>query len=276
MKSVAIIGLGIMGGSLGYSIKEAGLFDTIKGCDNNIEHQVRALELGIIDEGVSFLEAKKCDLIVIATPVDTISKILPSLQGVNESQTIVDLGSTKYELVKNTPQSIRKNFVAAHPMCGTEKHGPEAAIKDLYKNKIVVLCDVEHSGEHQLKTVQNLFNAIGSKIVYMDAREHDKHAAFISHLPHAISFALANSVLAQEDPKSILALAAGGFKDMSRVAKSSSSMWTDIFKQNREFTLKSIESYKKELNDLERAIEKEDWEEVSSIIERANRLESIL
>jgi len=276
LKKVAVIGLGIMGGSMGYGLKESKLFDSVCGYDVNSEHIKEALELGLIDRAVEFEEAKKCDTLIIATPVETIAKILKELQGADKNQTIIDLGSTKEELIKNTPPSIRKNYVAAHPMCGTEKHGPSAAIKDLYKNKVVVFCNIKDSGESQYEEAKKIFEALGSKIVYMDARDHDKHAAFISHLPHAISFALANSVLAQEDPKSILTLAAGGFKDMSRVAKSSPSMWGDIFKQNREYTLNSLDSYIKELSLLKEQIRQEDWEGVKEFIQKANRLESIL
>lgn len=261
---------------MGYGLKEFKLFDLVCGYDVDSNHLKEALKLGIIDRATQFEEAKECDTIIIATPVETIAKILQELKNVAKNQTIIDLGSTKEELIKNTPPSIRKNYVATHPMCGTEKHGPGAAMKDLYKNKVVVFCNIEDSGERQYKEAKRIFEALGSKIVYMDAKDHDKHAAFISHLPHAISFALANSVLAQEDPKSILTLAAGGFKDMSRVAKSSPSMWKDIFKQNRGYILNSLDSYIKELSLLKGQIQQEDWEGVREFIQRANRLESIL
>ena len=128
--------------------------------------------------------------------------------------------------------TIRSNFVTAHPMTGTEKFGPKAAIPKLYENKVVVLCDMEKSGEYQREVAKKLFSSIGMKLVFMGSAEHDRHAAFISHMPHALSFSLANSVMKQEDAASIIALAGGGFRDMSRIAKSSPHMWEDIFRQN--------------------------------------------
>ena len=192
MKKVAIVGLGIMGGSMGYGLKESQLFDFVYGCDVNKEHIKEALKLGIIDKEVDFEEAKTCDTIIIATPVETIAKILHELAGLGEKQTVIDLGSTKEELIKTAPTSIRKNYVPTHPMCGTEKHGPSAAIKGLYKNKVVVFCNINDSGKEQFEEAKKIFEALGSRIVYMDAREHDKHAAFISHLPHAIKIGRAS------------------------------------------------------------------------------------
>lgn len=265
-----------MGGSMGYALKESGRYAKISGCDNNPYHQNRALELGIVDEIISFEACKESDIIILSTPVNTIASLLKNLQDVNAQTTIIDLGSTKEELIKMTPPVIRTNYVPTHPMCGTEKHGPDAAIKGLYKNKIVVFCDTDRSGESQLNDAKTLYEAIGSKIVYMHAKDHDLHAAFISHLPHAISFALANSVLKQEDPRSIVNLAAGGFKDMSRVAKSSPVMWSDIFRQNKTFLLASLDAYLDELNVLKERIKEEDWDKVEKFIEDANKLQEIL
>jgi prephenate dehydrogenase len=161
-------------------------------------------------------------------------------------------------------------------MAGTEYSGPMAAFSGLYKDKIVVLCNTEENEALHKERAEKIFTAIGMQIVYMDAKEHDLHAAYISHLPHAISYALANSVLKQEDPKSILILAAGGFKDMSRLAKSNPDMWVDIFKQNRKNLLDSIEVFKKELRTALTYIEEERWEELRSWMERATTLHQIL
>ncbi|WP_281951342.1 prephenate dehydrogenase [Nitrosophilus kaiyonis] len=273
---VGIVGLGLMGGSLALDLKELRFIKKIVGYDRNPNHKKEALSLGLVDKIVEFEDIKKCDIIFLAIPVEGIIDALEKLKDVDPDTTIIDLGSTKEKIVNSCPKEIRKNFVAAHPMTGTEKFGPTAAFKGLYKDKIVVLCNVEDSGEKQKELAEDIFVKIGMQIVYMDASEHDKHAAFISHLPHAISYALANSVLKQEDPKSILILAAGGFKDMSRLAKSSPNMWSDIFKQNKKNLLVSIDVFKKELKYAQELIEKEEWEELKVWMQKATTLHKIL
>ena len=161
-------------------------------------------------------------------------------------------------------------------MAGTEKFGPSAAIDNLYENQIVVLCDIEENLKLHRQRAIELFTQIGMKIVYMEANDHDRHAAFISHLPHAISFALANTVMRQEDPKSIVALAVGGFKDMSRIAKSSPKMWSDIFKQNNKNLLESIEYFQKELKLAKKLIKKKKWDELEDWMRKATTLHNIL
>jgi len=271
-----IVGLGLMGGSLALDLKDLDFIEKVIGYDRNPNHRKKAIELGLVDEIVEFEDIKKCDVIFLAIPVEGIIEALQKLKDVNGNITIIDLGSTKEKIVQNVPKEIRKNFVATHPMTGTEKFGPTAAFKGLYKDKIVVLCNIQDSADMQKKIAEEIFIKIGMQIVYMDANEHDRHAAFISHLPHAISYALANSVLKQEDPKSILILAAGGFKDMSRLAKSSPNMWTDIFKQNRNNLLTSIEVFKKELKFAQKLIEEENWEELKCWMQKATTLHDIL
>ena len=273
---VGIVGLGLMGGSLGWELKDFDFIDKVIGYDRNTKHQKEALELNIVDEIVEIEEIKKCDVIFLAIPVEGIIKIVKNLTDIDKNSTIIDLGSTKEKIVESIPKEIRRNFVAAHPMTGTEKFGPKAAFKGLYKDKIVVLCNIEDSGKEQADIAKKIFTSLKMKIVYMDAKEHDRHAAFISHLPHAISYALANSVLKQEDPKSILILAAGGFKDMSRLAKSSPNMWRDIFKQNRENLLESIDVFKKELKYAQKLIEEKKWDELKDWMQKATTLHDIL
>jgi prephenate dehydrogenase len=273
---VAVVGLGLMGGSLALDLKRKNISSKILGYDRNKEHQKQALSLGLVDEIVEFEDIKKADIIFLAIPVEGIINTLPKLKDINTNTTIVDLGSTKEKILKSCPKEIRKNFVASHPMTGTEYSGPFAAIEGLYYDKIVVLCNVEENEKKHLQRVENIFVALGMQIVYMDAKEHDLHAAYISHLPHAISYALANAVLEQEDPKSILILAAGGFKDMSRLAKSNPKMWRDIFKQNKKNLLTSIKSFKKELNYATKLIEEDRWEEFEEWMQKATTLHKIL
>ena len=272
---VAIVGMGLMGGSLALSLKKFEFIEEIVGCDHNRLHQKEALKLDLVKKFVSFDEAKKYDVIFLAIPVDGIIESLQKLTDVDEDTTIIDLGSTKAKIVQSCPKTIRKNFVAAHPMTGTENFGPSAAIEGLYKDKVVVLCDLEESGELQRNVAKKIFKSLEMKKYFMGAREHDRHAAFISHMPHAVSFSIANTVMNQEDKNNILALAAGGFRSMSRLAKSSPYMWEDIFRQNKENLIEAIELFEKELSLLKDAIKKENWKEVHKIMEDGNRLYEI-
>ena len=274
---VGIVGLGLMGGSFALALREAGEKDLmILGSDHNAEHVKEAIDLGIIDASVSFEELKQsADVIILAIPVGGIKKMMTQMDGIKPSSTIIDLGSTKASIIDATPSAYRNNLVAAHPMAGTEYSGPKAAFSTLYRGKIVVLCNVEESGDYQKETAVRLFTALGMKIVYMDAKSHDRHAAFISHMPHVISYAIANSVLIQEDKKSILTLAAGGFRDMSRLAKSPSSMWRDIFMENQETLLSSMETFENELQKARSLIAGGEWDELQSWMKNANTLHEL-
>ena len=260
--TIGIIGLGLMGGSLGIALQACDPTYQIIGLDHNDLHCSQALELGLVDRIAPDMETiRDCDVIFLAIPVDG---------------TIIDLGSTKAKIVASVPPLIRKNFVAAHPMTGTEKFGPSAAVEGLYREKVVVLCNLEESGEHQQKTALKLFREIGMKIVFMGANEHDRHAAFISHMPHALSYSLANAVMRQEEPKSITALAGGGFRDMSRIAKSSPDMWEDVFRQNKTNLLLAIDHFNEELEKCRQMVEEEEWDALNSWMQDANKLHDIL
>ena len=274
---VGFVGLGLMGGSLSIALKKLPKTYYFLGLDHNEEHCSQALELGLVDEVVSSLEMlKACDIIFLSIPVDGIIAVAQNLGTLPPQCTVIDLGSTKEKISASIPSEIRQNFVTAHPMTGTEKFGPHAAIDDLYKDKVVVLCDLEKSGKHQEEVAKSLFDAIGMQIVCMDATEHDRHAAFISHMPHALSYALANSVMQQEASKSIIALAGGGFKDMSRIAKSSPKMWEDIFRQNKTNVLEAIHSFQAELKKCEKMVENEEWSALNEWMSNANKLHDIL
>ena len=233
--------------------------------------------MGLVDEIVQTLdEISQCDIIFLSIPVDGIIAISKQFKNLDTQCILIDLGSTKEKISNAIPAEIRENFVTAHPMTGTEKFGPSAAVADLYKDQVVVLCDLEKSGEHQKKIAKKLFTDIQMKLVFMDAKEHDRHAAFISHMPHALSYALANAVMKQEAKKSIIALAGGGFKDMSRIAKSSPNMWEDIFRQNKENLLESIYAFQSELKKCQKMIEHEEWENLNTWMKKANTLHDIL
>ena len=265
-----------MGGSFAKAITKLPMIKSIIGFDHNKDHEKEALALGLVNEIVSFDEIKKADIIILAIPVDGIIACIKELEGIPEQTTIIDLGSTKEKIVVSIPPFLRKNIVAAHPMTGTEKFGPSAALDDLYKDKVVVLCDLENSGEHQQETAVRIFSQIHMKLVYMKAHEHDLHVAFISHMPHLISYSLANSVLQHEEHENILNLAAGGFRSMSRLAKSSPNMWGDIFRQNKTHLLDSLSYFEKELEIMKKMVIDEKWNELDEKMKDANSLHDIL
>lgn len=272
---IGIVGLGLMGGSLALSLKKLPFVKRIVGYDHNEEHQEVAIKRGLVEETVDLESLKRCDVIFLAVPVNGIINILGELEDIGEKTTVIDLGSTKEVIVNAVPAAIRRNFVAAHPMTGTEFFGPNAAVEELYRDKVVVLCDLQDSGSHQQETAVRLFSGIHMRLHYMHAHEHDRHAAFISHMPHVISYSIANTVLAQEDKHNILALAAGGFRSMSRLAKSSPAMWEDIFRQNKENLLEAVNLFETELERLKKAVKSDDWDKVRQYMKDANRLHDI-
>ncbi len=271
-----IVGLGLMGGSFALATRE--YFDTIIGIDHNLEHKKEALNLGLIDKTGDFSDIENSDVIILAIPIRGIISALKKISDlkINEKTTIIDFGSTKKTIIKECPQNIRKNLVASHPMAGTEYSGPKAAIKDLYENKIMVVCNKKESGDYQLEIAEDIFKFLKMKIKYMDAEEHDRHAAFISHMPHIVSFSLANAVLNQEDKEHIVTLAAGGFKDMSRLAKSNPHMWNDIFKENKKNLLDSIKAFESELKKAKEMIENDKWEKLEEWMKIGNMLHKIM
>ena len=274
---IGLVGLGLMGGSLSLALQKSSKAYYFVGLDHNEAHCKEALALGLVDEITHSLESlKSCDIIILSIPVDGIIAVSQAFGDLPSKCTVIDLGSTKEKISLSIPENIRQNFVTAHPMTGTEKFGPSASLEGLYTDKVVVLCDIEKSGKHQEVIAKELFTHIQMKIVCMGSKEHDRHAAFISHMPHALSYALANSVMQQEASESIIALAGGGFRDMSRIAKSSPNMWEDIFRQNKENVLESIHSLQSELKKCERLVEKESWQELNQWMGKANGLHDIL
>ena len=273
---IGIVGLGLMGGSLALSLRKLSFVQHIYGVDHNKEHQEEALKLSLVESFIEFDALCKMDVIILAIPVNGVIKMLEQFEGkISPTTTIIDLGSTKEVIVKAIPQSIRQNFVAAHPMTGTEHNGPSAAFDGLYNDQVVVLCDLEESGTHQQEVAVRIFSGIHMRLSYMHAHEHDRHAAFISHMPHVISYSIANTVLSQEDKYNILAMAAGGFRSMSRLAKSSPHMWEDIFRQNRGNLVDAIEIFQAELEAFKKEIKNEEWDKVREKMHKGNELEEI-
>ena len=274
---IGIVGLGLMGGSFGKALKKYGLASSIVGYDHNKNHQNEALSLKLVDKIVDLDELITSDIIVLSIPVDAIVDFMPKLiPSAKYNSTIIDFGSTKETIVRSIPKELKRNYIPAHPMTGTEKFGPSAAIDELYENKTMVLCDIENTNEIHKNRAIKIFSHLNMKLVFMNSHEHDIHACYMSHLPHAISFALANMVMNHETPKDIISLAAGGFKDMSRIAKSSPNMWCDIFRQNRINLLEGLEMYEKQISNIKLMLQQEDYKEIEEWMAKSNTLHDIL
>lgn len=276
MMKVGIVGLGLMGGSLGLALKEKRFASMIVGYDNNPVHRQQALYLGLVDECLDMEGIMQCDVVFLCTPVNAIVDIINSIHSLKQNQTIIDFGGTKKEIIKAIPKRLRKNFISLHPMCGTENFGPKAAFKDLYKNQIMIFVDIADSGEYQVNLARELCLSLDMNIVKMDSESHDKHTAFISHMPHILSYALVNTVLKQENPQDIVSIAGGGFKGMSRISKSSGVMWSAIAKQNKDDILKSIDAFNDELSLAKKLIEDDEFEKLKEWMNNANRLREII
>lgn len=275
---LTVIGLGLIGGSMARDLRKAGFTSEITGVDASPENAQEALRLGIIDRIGSLEEAvASADLVVIAIPVDKIAETLARvLDLVSPHTTVIDVGSTKkviMESVENHPK--RKNYVPVHPMSGTENSGPSAALEGLFEGKINIICDQEKCGHQHLAFAEKIFQVLGMKIAYMTADEQDHSTAFISHLPHAAAFALANAVLDKEDREIIFDLASGGFNSTVRLAKSSPEMWGPIFQQNKQYVVESLDVYIKHLKAFRKSIESEP-EEMMALMKNANRIRGVL
>ncbi len=271
-----IIGLGLMGGSLGLALKETSLFNIIVGDDINPVHRRQAVYLGLVDECLDLNGILDCDVIFICTPVDSIVELIKDIKSLREDQLVIDFGGVKKEIIQAIPKELRLNFVSLHPMCGTENFGPKAAFKELYKNQIMIFVDMKDSGEYQVNLAREICMQLGMNIVKMDSKNHDRHTAFISHMPHILSYALANTVLKQENPQDIVAIAGGGFKGMSRISKSSGIMWSAISKQNKENLLESIDTILDELHYAKYLIGNNKFDELQEWMTSANQLRDII
>lgn len=275
---LTVIGLGLIGGSMAIDLRKAGFATEITGVDSSTENAREALRLGIIDR-IETLESAVpgADMVVIAIPVDKMLNTLTNvLDLVSDQTTVIDVGSTKKlitEAVENHPR--RRNYVPAHPMSGTENSGPGAALSGLFEGKINIICDQEKCGPLHLAFAEKLFQVLGMDIAYMTADEQDHSTAFISHLPHAAAFALANAVLDKEDREIIFDLASGGFNSTVRLAKSSPEMWGPIFQQNKKYVVDSLDVYIKHLKAFKKSIES-DPDQMMALMKNANRIRGIL
>jgi prephenate dehydrogenase len=278
-KKITIVGVGLIGGSLAIQLHEKKLSSKLIGVDADENHARQAVELELVDETLPLDKAiEESDVIILAIPVDAVVKLLPQVLDKIDTQIVIDLGSTKkqaLEAIKNHPK--RGRFVATHPMWGTEYSGPQAAVRGAFENKAVIICNADESDADALEWTKGMYKKIGMHLLEMDAVAHDLHAAYVSHISHITSFALANTVLEKEkEENAIFELASAGFESTVRLAKSNAAMWTPIFLQNKENVLDVLTEHITQLMRFKESIEKENSKDLEQLIVDANKIRRIL
>ena len=279
INNIYIIGVGLIGGCLALYIKIKRPEATIYGIDNSEQHIAEALELQVIDAKATLEDLDKADLVILSIPVDAAVAILPQvLDKVSDFGLVVDVGSTKLDIckvVEHHPK--RRNFLAMHPIAGTEFSGPKAAILDLFQHKTNIVCEVEKTAFKLQEKALNLFTEIGMKMRYMNPESHDKHIAYVSHLSHISAFMLGKTVIEKEKNKrDIFDMAGSGFESTVRLAKSSPAMWTPIFKQNKANVLETLEDYISNLTKFKNMMQNDDFEGVFNEMKDTNYIKHIL
>ncbi|MEM6514788.1 MAG: prephenate dehydrogenase [Bacteroidota bacterium] len=279
MKNVYIIGVGLIGGSLALDLKQKYPLAKIFGIDINPKHTDEALELGIIHDTADYEDLNNADLVVLSVPVDVAVVELPKiLDTINDDTLVIDMGSTKLPIcaaVKNHDR--RRNFLAAHPIAGTEFSGPNAAITGLFNQKTNIICEVEVTAFKLQEFALKLFSDLGMRIRYMNPEAHDKHIAYVSHLSHISSFMLGKTVIEKEkNERDIFDMAGSGFESTVRLAKSSPEMWTPIFRQNRENVIETLNEYINNLKEFKAFMEADDYDKIYHAMKNTNHIKDIL
>lgn len=279
MKQVSIIGIGLIGGSFALDLKQHVPEVRVTGIDQNEAHLSEALELGIIDQIGDFDSLKIADLVVLAIPVNAALEVLPQVLNLISDQAVVmDMGSTKEAICKAvSTHPKRPQFLATHPIAGTEFSGPSAAIKGLFENKTNIICEVEKTLPALGEVVLTLFKNMGMHLRFMPANDHDKHIAYVSHLSHISSFMLGKTVIDKEqNERNIFDMAGSGFESTVRLAKSSPDMWTPIFEQNKANVIETLTEYIQNLNQFKAYMEQDDFEAVHNEMKNTNHIKQIL
>lgn len=279
MENVVIIGLGLIGGSFAKGIKRIYPAVKIAGLDTNEKHLDEALDIGLIDERASDTSITQADTVLVSIPVDVMVTELPKiLDNVNEDCVVIDAGSTK-ALVCNAlaEHAKRRNFLACHPIAGTEFSGPSAAFDGLYEGKTNIICEVEKTAFKLQERALELFQQLGMRIRYMNPEAHDKHIAYVSHLSHISSFMLGKTVIEKEkNERDIFDMAGSGFESTVRLAKSSPDMWAPIFEQNKENVIETLEEYIQNLESFKKMMQDNDFEGIYNEMNNTNRIKQIL
>ncbi len=277
---IAIVGLGLIGGSLAIDLRSKKVATRLIGVDFNEEHSKKAKELGLVDEILQEDRAfAESDVVILAIPVNTIGTLLPSiLDRIAKNTVVIDTGSTKSMICKSVSRhSRRTQFVAAHPISGTENSGPTAALQGLFEGKTNIICEKEQSSESSLTVAKMIFDSVGMNTIFMEPDEHDKHVAYVSHLSHVSSFLLGQTVLdIEKDEKNIFDLAGSGFASTVRLAKSSPAMWAPIFEQNSEYLSQALLEYIMHLQKFHYHLMKKDTKELVKTLTNANEIRRVL
>ena len=284
MKNLGVIGLGLIGGSMAIDLKRKGFAQTVLGVDADPVNAAAAEKIGLVDRVVSLEECvDQSDVIIIAVPVNAALKLLPMIldrfeQTDAKDKVVLDVCSTKEHLSRSVKyHSKRKMYVASHPMSGTEYSGPWAALPGLFDGRAGIICDSDESDRRAVKVVEELYTTLNMRLIYMNSSNHDVHTAYVSHVSHVISFALAQTVLEKEkDEKHIFDLASGGFASTARLAKSGADMWTPILLQNSDNVLRVMDTYIEKLNAFREAIAEGDEDAVRGLIQEANKIKRII
>ena len=277
--NVFVIGVGLIGGSMSLDIQKEYPIAVIYGIDTNDNHINEAKELGVIHHNATFNDLEIADLVIVSIPVDATVKVLPMiLDNVSDRTLIIDAGSTKEAIcksVENHPR--RRNFLACHPIAGTENSGPSSAITNLYKGKTNIICEVEKTTFKLQEKALEIFRKLGMRIRYMDSKSHDKHIAYVSHLSHISSFMLGKTVIEKEKNEcDIFDMAGSGFTSTVRLAKSSPAMWTPIFEQNKENVIETLEEYINNLEQFKNLMKQDNFSEIFNEMKNANYIKQIL
>ncbi|MCM5661394.1 prephenate dehydrogenase [Galbibacter mesophilus] len=277
--NVFVIGLGLIGGSMALDIKASNDKVTIFGFDKNETHMDEALALGFIDEKAVFEDVAKADVVIVSIPVDAAISVIPKVLDIVKDDTLVfDVGSTKANIcsvLENHPK--RRNFLATHPIAGTEFSGPKAAIRELYRNKTNIICEVEKTAFKLQERAFGIFNDLGMRIRYMEPKAHDRHIAYVSHLSHISSFMLGKTVIDKEkNERDIFDMAGSGFESTVRLAKSSPAMWSPIFQHNKENVIETLEEYIANLQKFKELMQDDNFEAIYQEMADTNRIKEIL
>lgn len=279
MKDIYIIGVGLIGGSFALDIKRQYPDANLFGIDHDDSHLDEAIALNVIDEKATYDDLYNAELVILSIPVDSALLELPKiLDAISDTTLVMDVGSTKLPICKAVEDHPkRRNFLATHPIAGTEFSGPKAAIQNLYQNKTLIISEVEKTAFKLQEKALSLFTDIGMRIRYMNPEAHDKHIAYVSHLSHISSFMLGKTVIEKEkNERDIFDMAGSGFESTVRLAKSSPAMWTPIFKQNKENVIETLEEYIQNLTHFKEMMQKDDFDDIFNVMQNTNHIKDIL
>jgi len=277
MEKIVVFGLGLIGGSIALALKNKSR--TFIGVDVDEKHARQAINIGIVDKIGTINDVTNADVVIIAVPVNFAPNLaVKILDNIAKKTLVFDVGSVKTSICNAVSKhKNRQNFVAAHPIAGTEFSGPSAAFNSLFTGKKNIICEPKESGVHFIEKALHLFEELKMSTTFMNAKAHDKHIAYVSHLSHISSFMLGKTVLEiEKDESSIFTMAGSGFASTVRLSKSSPKTWTPIFMQNKKNILKSLDEYIKNLNQFKELLTNDASNEIYQTMENTHHLKKIL